>query len=205
MLFALVAGVIIADVLAVLAGLAIADPGRPRRDLYTNVLKRGDVDERGQLVSRAVRARERRLRCCCARRDGPRRHNLANVAFSIAAATTMPALLLSIYWRGFNHTGALVAMVGGLTLSLVLVLLWPTSWQDGAIWPLSIPAIVTIPFAFALCWLGSLAGRNNPDAQGMPWEEFTARAFPARTRSEGDRFSRDGVAPATPERTTSSP
>ena len=64
---------------------------------------------------------------------------------------------------------------------------------------------MTIPFAFALCWLGSRAGRNDPDAQGMPWEEFTARAFPSRARGDGDRFSRDGVAPATPERTTSSP
>jgi hypothetical protein len=77
--------------------------------------------------------------------------------------------------------------------------------KDDAIWPLSIPAIVTIPFAFALCWIGSLAGRSNPDAQGMPWEEFTARAFPSRARGDGDRFSRDRVAAATPERTTSSP
>ena len=44
--------------------------------------------------------------------------------------------------------------------------------EDDAIWPLSIPAIVTIPFAFALCWIGSLAGRSNPDAQGMRWEDI---------------------------------
>jgi hypothetical protein len=65
---------------------------------------------------------------------------------------------------------------------------------------------VTIPFAFPLCWIGSLAARSNPDAQGIRWEEFTARAFPARTRGDGERFRRDDVAAATPsERTTSSP
>ncbi len=65
------------------------------------------------------------------------------------------------------------------------------------------PAIMTIPFAFLLCWLGSLAGRSNPAAQGMPWEEFSARAFPSR-RDEGDRFVRGEVAARTPGRTTSS-
>jgi hypothetical protein len=70
---------------------------------------------------------------------------LANVAFSIAAATTMPVVVLSIYWKGFNRTGATWGIVGGLTLSLVLVVLGPdVMGSDDAIWPLSIPAIVTI-------------------------------------------------------------
>jgi SSS family solute:Na+ symporter/cation/acetate symporter len=118
----------------------------------------------------------------------------------------MPVVLLSIYWKGFNRTGATAGIVGGLTLSLVLVVLGPdVLGSDDAIWPLSIPAIVTIPFAFALCWIGSLVGRGNPAAQGMPWEEFTARAFPSRHGGDEERFTRGGVAAATPERTTSSP
>jgi cation/acetate symporter len=116
----------------------------------------------------------------------------------------MPVVVLSIYWKGFNRTGATTGIVGGLVLSLVLVAIGPdVLGKDEAIWPLSIPAIVTIPFAFALCWIGSLAGRSNPAAQGMPWEDFTARAFPSR-RAEGDRFVRDEVAARTPRRTTSS-
>ena len=186
------------------------DRGLRRRahDLYTNVLKRGEVDERRQLqVSRLAGVGIAVVAIVLAL--GAKDLNvafLANVAFSIAAATTMPVVVLSIYWKGFNRTGATWCIVGGLTLGLVLVVLGPDVMGKGdAIWPLSIPAIVTIPFAFALCWIGSRAGRGNPDAQGMPWEEFTARAFPSRTRGDGDRFSRDGVAAATPERTTSSP
>ena len=196
-LFALVAGVVIATVLAVLAGLAIAASGAAAHDLYTNVLKRGEVDERRQLqVSRLAGVGIAVVAIALAL--GAKDLNvafLANVAFSIAASTTMPVVVLSIYWKGFNRTGATWGIVGGLTLSLVLVVLGPdVMGEDDAIWPLSIPAIVTIPFAFALCWLGSRAGRNDPDAQGMPWEEFTARAFPSRARGDGDRFSRDGVA-----------
>jgi len=207
-LFALVAGVVIATVLAVLAGLAIAASGAAAHDLYTNVLKRGEVDERRQLqVSRLAGVGIAVVAIVLAL--GAKDLNvafLANVAFSIAAATTMPVVVLSIYWKGFNRIGATWGIVGGLTLSLVLVVLGPDVMGKGdAIWPLSIPAIVTIPFAFALCWLGSRVARGNPDAQGMPWEEFSARAFPSRTRGDGDRFSRDGVAAATPERTTSSP
>jgi SSS family solute:Na+ symporter/cation/acetate symporter len=208
-LFALVAGVVIATVLAVLAGLAIAASGAAAHDLYTNVIKRGQVDETRQLfvgrlagaciavvaIVLALAAKDLNIAF------------LANVAFAIAAATTMPVIVLSIYWRGFNRTGATYGMVGGLVLSLVLVVLGPdVLGEDGAIWPLSIPAIVTIPAAFVMCWIGSLMGRNDPDAQGMPWEEFTARAFPSRGRTrEEPRFGRD--ASRTPERTgtTSSP
>jgi SSS family solute:Na+ symporter/cation/acetate symporter len=191
-LFALVAGVVIATVLAVLAGLAIAASGAAAHDLYTHVLKRGQVDERRQLqvgrlagggiavvaILLALAAKDLNIAF------------LANVAFAIAAATTMPVVVLAIYWRGFNRTGATYGMIGGLVLSLILVALGPdVLGEDGAIFPLSIPAIVTIPAGFALCWVGSRIGRADPDAQGMPWEEFTARAFPSRERER--RFTRD--------------
>jgi len=42
-------------------------------------------------------------------------------AFSLAAATFFPVLLLGIYWRGMNRVGALLAMVSGLALSLYYI------------------------------------------------------------------------------------
>ena len=50
LLYALVAGVTIATILAVLAGMAIAASGAVAHDLYTSVFKRGNVEERGQLI-----------------------------------------------------------------------------------------------------------------------------------------------------------
>jgi len=73
--------------------------------------------------------------------------------------------------------------------------------DDDAIWPLSIPAIVTIPAGFALCWIGSRVGRGRAGTEGMAWEEFSARAFPSRRRDEA-RFEKGGIAERT--RTTTS-
>jgi cation/acetate symporter len=42
-------------------------------------------------------------------------------AFSLAAATFFPVLLLGIYWRGMNRVGALMAMVSGLTVTLYYI------------------------------------------------------------------------------------
>jgi len=38
-------------------------------------------------------------------------------AFSLAASTFFPVLLLGIYWRGMNRVGALMAMLSGLSIS----------------------------------------------------------------------------------------
>jgi cation/acetate symporter len=38
-------------------------------------------------------------------------------AFSLAAATFFPVLLLGIYWRGMNRVGALLAMSSGLLVT----------------------------------------------------------------------------------------
>jgi len=42
-------------------------------------------------------------------------------AFSLAAATFFPVLLLGIYWRGMNRVGALLAMVSGLLVTLYYI------------------------------------------------------------------------------------
>lgn len=42
-------------------------------------------------------------------------------AFSLAAATFFPVLLLGIYWRGMNRVGALMAMVSGLLITIYYI------------------------------------------------------------------------------------
>jgi cation/acetate symporter len=44
-------------------------------------------------------------------------------AFSLAAATFFPVLLLGIYWRGMNRVGAVLAMVSGLAVTLYYIAL----------------------------------------------------------------------------------
>jgi cation/acetate symporter len=42
-------------------------------------------------------------------------------AFSLAASTLFPVLLLGIYWRGMNRVGALLAMLSGLAVSIYYI------------------------------------------------------------------------------------
>jgi SSS family solute:Na+ symporter/cation/acetate symporter len=179
--------VTIATILAVLAGLAIAASGAVAHDLYTSVFKRGDVTERAQLmVGRAAGAGAAVIAIVLAL--GAKDLNIANVAniaFAIAASTTMPTLLLTIYWRGFNQVGAVSAMVGGLTVSLVLVFLGPdVLGKDDAIWPLAIPALVSVPAGFLFAYVGAKLGRGRVGSTGMPYDEFEQRAFPAAPMDE---------------------
>ena len=212
-LYALVAGVTIATILAVLAGMAIAVSGAVAHDLYTSVLKRGDVDERGQLITGrlagAVSAGIAILLALGAKDLNIA--NVANIAFAIAATTTMPTLLLTIYWRRFNQIGALFAMIGGLIVSLVLVLLGPdVLGKDDAIFPLAIPALVSVPAGFLLAYIGTLIGAGRVGSTGMPYDEFERRAFapdedagtaaasPAGRRSPSGWARCDGRRPALP-------
>jgi SSS family solute:Na+ symporter/cation/acetate symporter len=197
-LYALVAGVTIATILAVLAGMAIAISGAVAHDLYTNVAKKGHVDERGQLISgRIAGALSAGVAILLAL--GAKNLNIANVAniaFAIGASTTMPTLLLTLYWRRFNQTGALFAMVGGLIVSLGLVLLGPdVLGKDDAIFPLAIPALVSVPAGFLLAYLGTMIGRGRRET-GMPYDEFERRAFaPDETPRDGGRFTRRAEEP----------
>ncbi|MHA4848085.1 MULTISPECIES: solute symporter family protein [unclassified Rhodococcus (in: high G+C Gram-positive bacteria)] len=185
-LLSILAGVIIATILAVLSGIAIAASGAAAHDLYTNVIKGGNVSPRKQLVVGRVAGVVISL-LAIVLALGAQNLNigfLANVAFAIAAATLTPVLVLTIYWRGFNRFGAQAAITGGLTLSVLLVVIGPNVMGDNALFPLSIPAIVTVPFSFALAWLGSMAGRNNVGARGRPYDEIVLKAFPPRPKAE---------------------
>jgi SSS family solute:Na+ symporter/cation/acetate symporter len=189
-LYALVAGVTIATILAVLAGMAIAVSGAVGHDLYTSVLKRGQVEERGQLiVGRLAGAGSAAVAIVIALGAKDLNiANIANIAFAIAASTTMPTLLLTIYWRGFNQVGAVSAMVGGLSVALVLVFLGPDVLGKDAIWPLAIPAIVSVPAGFLFAYVGSRIGRGRVGSTGIPYDEFERRAFPSPAVNEERRI-----------------
>jgi cation/acetate symporter len=185
-LFAIVVGVVIATILAVLAGLAIASSGAVAHDLYATALRQGRISQRRQLlVGKIAGIGISGVAILLAL--GARTWNiafLANVAFAIAASTTMPVLLLTIYWRGFNRVGATTGLVGGLIVSVGLVLIGPDILGADHLFPLSVPALVSVPAGFAFAWLGSLAGRTRPEAQGVPYDELAARAFPPRRGRE---------------------
>ena len=96
---------------------------------------------------------------------------MVSLAFAIAASGNFPALLMSIFWRGFTTAGAVASMLTGTFGTLLLIYLSPTIQIDvlqhtSAWFPLKNPALVTIPLSFAVGIIVSLATSVAANAAG---------------------------------------
>lgn len=96
---------------------------------------------------------------------------LVALAFAVAASANLPVIVLSIFWRRFNTSGAVVGLAVGLPASIGLILISPSLMavdpptvtgaarhliQAKAIFPLENPGILSIPLGFVGAILGTL-------------------------------------------------
>ena len=146
----------------------ISASGAIAHDIYTNVLRREKVDESaavkvGKIAAALIGALS--IVVALAAGKGFNVQFLVGLAFSIAACANFPALVLALTWRRFNTTGALVGIVVGLVSSITLIVLSPAVWPgpdaQGGPFPLSNPAIVSVPLGFLGCVLGTLLPRRR--------------------------------------------
>jgi cation/acetate symporter len=86
-------------------------------------------------------------------------------------------IVLSVFWKRFNTTGAVAGLSVGLVSSIVLILLSPNGMfgKAGAIFPLENPGIVSIPLGFLAAWLGTMCTPRDPEAEAK-FAELTVRA-----------------------------
>ena len=160
---AVISAVAFATILAVVAGLVIAASGAVAHDVWTSVVRKGDADEREEVrVARAAALGLGVLAIVASILAGQAFNVsiLVGLAFAVAASANLPALLMALFWPRFNTTGAVAGVVGGLLISLVMIILSPPVWPgpDGEGSPISLtnPAIVSIPAGFLCCWLGTM-------------------------------------------------
>jgi cation/acetate symporter len=172
---AVISGIAFATILAVVAGLVISASGAIAHDIYANVLRRDrgdegdavDSDARAVAVGKIAAAVIGAAAILVAILAGPgfNVQFLVGLAFSIAASANFPALILALTWRRFNTTGALVGVAVGLVSSITLIILSPAVWpgpdSQGSPFPLSNPAIVSVPLGFIGCILGTLLARER--------------------------------------------
>lgn len=107
---------------------------------------------------------------------------LVSFAFCIAASANLPVILYTIYWKRFTSTGAIAATITGLVSCLVLGALSPNVWNlEGtaifvgeALFPLTNPAIITVPLGFLAGYIGSMLSKKeeNDDV----FDEITVKA-----------------------------
>ncbi|MEJ5919978.1 MULTISPECIES: solute symporter family protein [unclassified Corynebacterium] len=169
---AVISAVAFATVLAVVAGLAITASASVGQDLYQAVIRNGEATEEEQVrVSRitvvvlgiaaivlGILAMSQNVAF------------LVALAFAVAASANLPTILLSLFWRRFNTTGAVASMYTGVIVALVLIVLSPAvsgsessmiPGADFSLFPLSNPGIVSIPLAFLAGIIGSFVGKPD--------------------------------------------
>lgn len=152
-----ISAVAFATILAVVAGLTLSGAASLSHDLWVNVVKKGESDEREQLLIARVATVVLALLAIGLGIvfKGQNVAFMVGLAFAIAASANFPAVLLSITWRRFSTAGAVASMLTGTISAIVLIALSPTIQVDvlkkaDAIFPLKNPGIVTILLSFAV-------------------------------------------------------
>ncbi|MEU8566925.1 cation acetate symporter [Streptomyces pathocidini] len=179
-LFAVVAAVAFATILAVVAGITLASSISVAHDLYAPMRGRHAVrakDDTKQGGSPKVARYAAVLIGGLAIGLGLLAQDLnvaflVGLAFAVAASANLPALLYSLFWSRFTTRGALWAIYGGLIPAVVLVVFSPVvsgsptaivPGVDFSVFPLQNPGLVSVPLGFLMGWIGTVTSREPAD------------------------------------------
>lgn len=171
-----ISAVAFATIVAVVAGLVITGAGVFAHDIYTNVIKRGQVDSRKQFQVARVTAfviGVVSIILGILMKD----FNVAQLvtySFAIGASANLPVIIFSIYWKRFNTPGAVAAMLTGTFVTVILILLSPDIMGEAALYPLSNPGIVSIPLGFLAAVIVSLL--TKPEDNDKIYAEMSVRS-----------------------------
>lgn len=164
-MLAFISAVIFATIIAVIAGVAISAAGTFAHDLYATILRPRSGERERLAAARVAAFGVSAVAIIVAL--GASHLNLAYIgviSFTIAASGNVPVILLTIFWRGFNATGALTGLSVGLACSLGLILVGPTVLGVNALFPLANVGIVSIPVGLLAAWFGSRLGSRRAAA-----------------------------------------
>jgi len=176
MLFAFISAVAFATILAVVAGLVLTAASAFAHDFYNEILKKGKATEKQQVnMARWAAIGVSVLSIILAL--GAQTLNVAflvSLAFAVAASANLPVIIYTIYWKRFNTTGAVWAMIIGLISSVGLVIFSPNVFSPEAgaaifvgepLFPYTTPGIVSIPLGFIAGYLGTIFSRQRADVK----------------------------------------
>jgi len=162
-LLGFIAAVAFATILAVVAGLTLSGAAALSHDLWVSVHRKGDAPREEQLMVARIATVVLGIVAIALGIifKGQNVAFMVGLAFAVAASGNFPALVLSIFWRGFTTAGAVTSIIVGTLASLALIAVSPTIMVDiagaeHALFPLKNPAIITIALGFAAGILVSL-------------------------------------------------
>jgi cation/acetate symporter len=192
MFFAFISAVAFATILAVVAGLTISASASFAHDFYSNVLHHDKENRPGEevRVARITAFVVGAISIFLAiKLQSVNVAFLVGLAFAVAASANLPVIVLSIFWKRFSTTGAVLGLAVGLLSSIILILISPSIMgidgaeviaakrrliQSPALFPLTNPGILSIPLGFIAAIIGSLL-KPEPDAEAK-FHELKVRA-----------------------------
>ncbi|HAJ48744.1 MAG TPA: cation acetate symporter, partial [Alphaproteobacteria bacterium] len=131
-LLGFIAAVAFATILAVVAGLALSGAAALSHDLWVSVYRNGQSNAVEEM--RVARAATVVLALLAIGLGvlfkGQNVAFMVGLAFAVAASGNFPALVLSVFWRGYTTAGAVSSIVFGTVSSLVLIAVSPTIMVD---------------------------------------------------------------------------
>jgi cation/acetate symporter len=183
--FAFISAVAFATILAVVAGLTISASTSFAHDFYTNVIHHGRERRAGEevRVARITAFVVGAIAILLAiKLQTVNVAFLVGLAFAVAASANLPVIVLSIFWRRFNTSGAVAGLFAGLAGSIILILISPSVMGMDAkalihgqpIFPLKNPGILSIPLGFLGAVIGTFL-RREPRAEAR-FAELQVRA-----------------------------
>ena len=179
--FAVISAIAFTTILAVVAGVVLSAAGAAAHDMYGSVWRKGEASEREEIRAGRVAVVIIGIVGGLLALGAGKTFNvqlLTGLAFAVAASANFPPLLLSLTWRRFNTMGAVVGIGTGLVSSILLIILSPQVWpgsDSAAPFPLTNPAIVSIPIGFLGCLIGTLIGGTDRAALDS-FDEVRVRA-----------------------------
>jgi cation/acetate symporter len=217
--FAFISAVAFATIVAVVAGLVVAASSAFAHDFYTNVIRGGQATQEEQF--RAARYAAVGISVAAILLALPAESFnvafLVALAFAVAASANVPVILLTIFWKRFNTTGAVTGMLVGLISAVVLVILSPNVLTGpnpeppatpiipvDYIFPLRSPALISVPLGFLGCYLGTIFGgrgaeREREQGLQVSYDEIRVRANTGFSNIEEEIHE---AAPETEQRTS---
>src|ERR687898_37344 len=164
----------------VVAGLVVAGSSAFAHDFYSNVIRGGNASEQEQF--RAARFTAVGISVAAILLAIPAQNLnvafLVALAFAVAASANVPVILLTIFWRRFNTTGAVMGILVGLFSCIILIILSPNVMTGpnpeppltpiipiDPIFPFVYPALFSVPLGFLGCYLGTLLGGGGAERE----------------------------------------
>ena len=171
-LLSFIGAVAFATILAVVSGLVLTGASAISHDIYGEIIKDGKLTQQQQVLAARIGSISIAILSIILALFAQSLNVsfLVSFAFCIGASANLPVILYTIYWKKFNSTGAVTAMVTGLISCLVLGAMGPNIWSpiEGAaifvgdpLVPLSVPAVITVPLGFIAGYLGTILSSNK--------------------------------------------